>query len=121
MRLVGAVDARYRPASRVGLLVALPSEQAVDFATKTFLEVCRWGNDWTRTEHLRTVVPCLLQIPPIKLYPALCSALHELASRPRNEFVRDLRALLPLVASIGGHEALRQTMDGSADVGLWFP
>jgi len=46
---------------------------------------------------------------------------YAIGSRRRREFVDCLRALVPLVTTLGGEAALREIMAAADDVERWFP
>lgn len=47
--------------------------------------------------------------------------LHALADRPRENIIRDLCALAPLMRMLGGEESIRETFEAVRDVGRWWP
>jgi len=47
--------------------------------------------------------------------------LHALARRARGHLLSDLRALAPVIAALGGEEAVAETFRAIQDVGRWWP
>ncbi|HEY77350.1 MAG TPA: hypothetical protein G4O00_14430, partial [Thermoflexia bacterium] len=65
--------------------------------------------------------PHLARLPRERLYPLWCETLHVLAARTRRDLLADLRALSPLIAALGGKEAIEETFHAIRDVGHWWP
>jgi hypothetical protein len=47
--------------------------------------------------------------------------LHSLARRSRSDLLADLRALAPVLATLGGEEAIAEIFRAIQDVGRWWP
>ncbi len=47
--------------------------------------------------------------------------LHALAGRPRKDLLSDIRALSPVLAALGGAEAVQEALRAVQDVGRWWP
>jgi hypothetical protein len=47
--------------------------------------------------------------------------LHALARRPRRDLLSDIRTLAPVIAALGGPEAVAETVRAIQDVGRWWP
>jgi hypothetical protein len=78
----------------------------------------RWESD--RMEVLTQLTPWLRGLPIETLTPLWRKTLHALTSRARKDLLVDLRALSPIVAVLGGEEAVRETIVGIQDVGRWW-
>lgn len=48
-------------------------------------------------------------------------AIYDLSTMSRSDFLSDLSSLAPLLARLGGDEALRETIQAIEDVGRWWP
>jgi hypothetical protein len=119
--LVNAIDTRYRTDSALALVGLLPGGEFAVFWKAILRDVCE-NSDWLkRPAQLRALVPVLRQFPFTTLDVVLRTMFHELALRPRDAFLKDLRALLPIVAAVGGDDALEAIIQGCAEVGRWFP
>jgi hypothetical protein len=55
------------------------------------------------------------------LYPLWAETLPVLVSRTRRNLLSDLRALAPVIAKLGGAEAVAETFRAIQDVGRWWP
>lgn len=67
------------------------------------------------------LAPYLEHLPAATLYPLWCETLHILASRTRGNVLLDIQALAPVIAALGGKEALFATAQAIIEVGRWFP
>ncbi len=74
-----------------------------------------------RAEILARLTPRLTKLSPATLYPLWYEALHILARRTREDLLSDLRALSPVIAELGGEEAIAETFHAIQDVGRWWP
>jgi hypothetical protein len=75
----------------------------------------------SRAAALAALVPHLARLPCQALYPLWKTTLHHSATRPRKDLLADLRALLPVIATLGGEEAVVETFRAIQDVGRWWP
>jgi hypothetical protein len=86
------------------------------------IEADRW-----RAEALMDLTPYLDVLPPMTLARLWleerdgANLLHFLARRPRKHLLSDLRALAPVLAALGGPEAVAETVRAIQDVGRWWP
>jgi hypothetical protein len=67
------------------------------------------------------LLPHLAQLPCQHLYPPWQETLPILAIRTRKDLLADLRALSPIIAALGGAEAVVETFHAIQDVGRWWP
>jgi hypothetical protein len=74
----------------------------------------------SRTHLLTALTSHLTQLSPIILYQFWCETLHTLARRTRKDLLEDLRALIPVITSLGGLEAIDETACAVFDVGRWW-
>ena len=56
-----------------------------------------------------------------ELYPLGQTILSKLAGRTRPDLLSELHALAPIIAALGGPEALVETFRTIQDVGRWWP
>ncbi len=87
------------------------------------LAAARWIRDKeSRAQVLAGLEPHVAQLPSQQLYPAWQETLSVLAIRStRRDLVSDLRALAPVIAALGGEEAVAETFRAIQDVGRWWP
>jgi hypothetical protein len=78
------------------------------------------GNGY-RSGALRGLSTALAGRPPGEWKPLWDKAIVRLAQRNRASLVSDLVALAPLVGSLGGAAAIRQTGEATRNVGRWWP
>jgi hypothetical protein len=55
------------------------------------------------------------------VHAAWVLALHALAARTRKDLFSDLRALSPVIATLGGAAAVAETFHAIQEVGRWWP
>lgn len=75
----------------------------------------------SRFHALSALLPLLLQQPAATFRDLWQNNLHHLATRPRPDFLSDLRALCPTLVALGGQEAAVETYAAVEDVGRWWP
>ena len=74
-----------------------------------------------RAEVLSALVEKLSQIPKTQLYPLWQNTLHTLSlSTRRNLLLSDITALTPVIFSLGGEEAIKNTAIAIQDVSRWW-
>jgi len=74
-----------------------------------------------RARALEALVPFLTQLPRSILYSLWCETLSDLARRARQDILSDLRVLAPLIAALGGQEAVAETFRAIQSTGRWWP
>jgi len=74
-----------------------------------------------RARALEALVPFLTRLPRSSLYSLWCETLSDLARRTRQDILSDLRALAPLIAALGGQEAVAETFRTIQSTGRWWP
>ena len=79
------------------------------------------GDADDRAKALVGLAPHLAQLPCQRLYPLWQETLPILAARTREDLLADLCALAPVIAALGGEEAVAETSRAIQDVGLWWP
>ena len=62
-----------------------------------------------------------MKLSPGTLYPLWNATLQLAATRTRKELLSDFRALVPVLATLGGAEAVAETCRAIQDVGRWWP
>jgi hypothetical protein len=63
----------------------------------------------------------LAEISLAGLYPLWCETLRDQSKQTRTDLLSDLGALAPVIAALGGPEALEDTAQAIEDVGHWWP
>ena len=97
-----------------------PTER--DRALGEALEAARAiGNEGSRSQALAALAPQLAELTPATLSPLWSRTLRLLATRTRRDLLRDLIALVPVLAALGGAEAAAETFRAIQDVGRWWP
>ncbi|MBN1139154.1 MAG: hypothetical protein JXM73_21420 [Anaerolineae bacterium] len=76
---------------------------------------------WSRTIALKAMAQQLAMLPTETLYPLWQKTLHALAHHARQNLLRDLGVLAPVVASLGDQEATTETYYSVQAVGRWWP
>jgi len=107
----------YRTEALAGLVPYL-SEPLLQGALAAVREI-GWRS--VRAKALAGLAPRLTQLPPQHLYTLWQETLPILADRPRQHLFADLRALEPVIAALGGVEAVTETFHAIQDVGRWWP
>jgi hypothetical protein len=74
-----------------------------------------------RARALGALVPFLTRLPRTSLYSLWCETLSDLARRTRQDILSDLRALAPVIAALGGQEAVAETFRTIQSTGRWWP
>jgi tetratricopeptide (TPR) repeat protein len=93
-----------------------------DFLLTRALEVARGitkGRD--RATALRAFVPLLATLPKEQLAPLWEDTLRLSATRSRRGLLSDLAVLAPVIAALGGSEAIEELGRAIQDVGRWWP
>jgi hypothetical protein len=67
------------------------------------------------------VAPRLAALPPEKAHPLWAETLRLSATRSRSELLADLAAFAPVIAALGGAEAIEETGRAIEDAGRWWP
>jgi hypothetical protein len=75
----------------------------------------------TRPMALAAVATGLRKLPTQEVSSWWTETLPQLAAQVRADFVHDLGALVPVIAALGGPEALAQSARAVEDVGRWWP
>ncbi len=110
-------NAKHRARALAGLAPHLP-EALLAEALAAAREIEREDR---RAEALAGLAPHLARLPREQLSPLWRETLHILAARTRQDLLADLRALGPVVAALGGAEAVAGTFRAIQDVGRWWP
>ena len=79
------------------------------------------GSEESRAEVLAAPAPLLVKLSPGTLYPLWNAMLQLAATRTRKDLLSDLRALVPVLATLDGVEAVAETCRAIQDVGRWWP
>ena len=86
------------------------------------LAVARGIEDaWFRSKALGELAPRLAERACSTLHLLWCGALPILAARTREDLLLDIRGLSPVIATLGGAEALNEIARAIQDVARWWP
>ena len=77
-------------------------------------------NDSYRAQALSALADKLTQMPKTQLYPLWQNTLHTLSLRTRPDLLSDTTALTPVIFSLGGEEAIKNTAIAIQDVSRWW-
>jgi hypothetical protein len=91
-----------------------------DRALAEALEAVRAIGDEGRSHALAALASRLAALPQETLYPLWTTTLNLGATRSGTDVLADLRALVPVLAALGGVEALAESYLASQDVGRWW-
>jgi hypothetical protein len=83
--------------------------------------VARGEDNATRSQALEAVATGLRALPTQEVSSWWTENLSQLAAQVRRDFLYDLGALVPVIAALGGSEALTRTVRAVQDVGRWWP
>jgi hypothetical protein len=81
----------------------------------------REAHDWCRAEEVGVIARALAALPPAVLRPLWRDWLRERAPGERPWLCHDLAAMTPVVAALGGPEAVMGLARAVRDVGRWWP
>jgi hypothetical protein len=110
--------AEYWRARVLSLLAPHLSESLLQEALTVAREI---ESEDARAQALEGLVPHVKQLPVVRLYSLWCETLRRLATRTRRDLLSDIQALVPVIAALGGREALVATAQAIIEVGKWFP
>ncbi len=86
------------------------------------LEVARGiGPEGTRAQILAALAPRVAAMAQAEVLPLWRETLRFSAKRSRRDLLADLAALAPVIATLGGPEAIAETCRAIEDVGRWWP
>ena len=112
-----------RAEALVGLAPHLPADLLAEAlaAAQELPEQEPFGIGNPRARALARLAPRLAALGRPTLYPLWADTLPILAGRTRKDLLLDLRALEPVIAALGGAEAVAETFRAIQDVGRWWP
>lgn len=116
-RALGIESEEYRAGALAGLAPHLPD----DLLPKALAAARAIEFQDYRMEALDGLAPCLAKLSRQHLYPLWQETLHLLAARTRSNLLLDLGALSPVIAALGGAQAMAETFRAIQDVGRWWP
>ncbi|MGK7886830.1 MAG: NB-ARC domain-containing protein [Crocosphaera sp.] len=102
------------------LLIPYFPEDMLDNVFKTTLIFTTQINNNTTTSLLELIGVYLSQLSSDRIYPLWCDVVHILARRTRKDFLYDLRALIPVIQSLGATETIEEMAVAIQDVGRWW-
>jgi len=100
------------------------SQPLKEEALEESLEIIRTielGSGWNRSWLLTPLARHLAQLPMAILYLLWRETSHILAARTRRQLLADIRALEPVIAALGGSEAVAESAQAMLDVRRWWP
>lgn len=110
-------DERSRAEALAGLAAHLPA----DLLTEALAAARAIGDEWYRAQALAGLAPRLAKLPTAILLPLWRETLPPLAGHTRQALLADLAALAPVIAVLGGAEAVAETSRAIRDMGRWWP
>lgn len=98
----------------------------IRFSSETTLRemiagACKIGDVWFRVKALAELTAHLTELPLTTVVPLWHGMLHLLAGRTRRNLLSDIRTVEPIIAALGGEEAVAETFRAIQDVGRWWP
>lgn len=107
---------------RAGAVSGLaPRLAELGYAQEALETVLQIESESSRKDALLRVVPYLLKLPRVTLCSLWRETLRNLARRTRSDLLSDLCGLAPIIAKLGGKEAIIGTFQAIQDVGSWWP
>jgi hypothetical protein len=85
------------------------------------IEIVQLKDDRLRVGVLQNLALVLTKLPPLTSYSMWRELLHCSAKRIRQGLLMDLTALAPVIAMMGGTEAIEKISDAIPEVGRWWP
>jgi NACHT domain len=107
----------YRSLALSRLIPSLPSNQLQD-VLKVTQEI---QNEFNRRDILKVLAPELAKLPHDELYCLWSSTLPILANRSREHLLTDIRELIPIIFSLGKHEAIVKIYDAIRKIEQQWP
>jgi len=111
-------DEKTRSEALAGLAPHLAELGHVQEALATAREI---RDEGTRSRALAGLAPHLAEFPFVTLFSLWGETLRILSTRRRRDLSSDIRALAPVVAALGGGEAVAETVGAIKDVCRWWP
>ena len=108
-------------AALTGLAPYLPETERVEVLREALAAARAIEGESWRAEALAGLASHLARLPRQCLYPLWQETLPILTARTRKNLLADLRALSPVIAALGGAEAVEETFHAIQDVGRWWP
>jgi hypothetical protein len=111
--------------ARVEALAALAPHLAEPLREEVLgeaLEAARQISDeYARARALAALAPRLAEVQPVTLYAEWQKTLRNLANLSRHNGLFVLKAYAPILAKLGGAQAVAGTLRSIQDVGRWWP
>jgi Trypsin-like peptidase domain len=114
-------DEERRAQALAGLAPHLPEPLQVTVLQEALAAARAIANDESRAQSLAGLAPHVKQLPVVRLFSLWCETFRILATRTRPDLLSDIQTLVPVIAVLGGKEALIATMQAIIEVGKWFP
>jgi len=113
-------DEQYRAEALAGLAPHLPEELREQVLREALAAARAIEREWGWADALSALAPHLAEWPHDRLYPLWQETLPLLARRTRKDLLSDICALAPVIAKLGGPEAIAETFRAIQDVGRWW-
>jgi hypothetical protein len=118
-RLIAALDARAY--ALVRLIPCFAEDQREVLLIETLdIAMLHLSHRWRR-ETLAQLAPHLARLPRRKLYGLWCDLLYDLAQSSRADLLTDLRELTPVIAALGGQNAITECAQAIIEMSRLFP
>jgi hypothetical protein len=114
-------DERRRAEALAALAPHLPPPQRQQILREALEASRAIGFQRQRASGLRALAPRLAELPPAMLYTLWSETLWVLTVRGRPDLLSDLRELSPVIVTLGGAEAVTETIRAIQDVQRWWP
>jgi hypothetical protein len=73
-----------------------------------------------REQALSGLTSRMTVLPSTMLYQLWQTAIRDFADRPRQDFMADLRAFVPILHTLGGDETITETAIAIREIGQWW-
>jgi len=114
-------DAQWQATALAGLTPHLPELDREQVLREALAKAQAIQDVDNRVGVLAGLALRLAELSPASLYPLWCATLPLLARRTRQDLLADIFLLAPIIAALGGEEAVVETFRAVQDVGRWWP
>ncbi|MEI2581278.1 NB-ARC domain-containing protein [Scytonema sp. PRP1] len=106
--------------SRARALAALADKLPSDLLPEALAAAKLIQHKYYRTDALAALALPLSKIPTTLLFPAWGQTLHELSLRTRQNLLKDIETLVPVIFTLGGQEAIAEVSCAISNVARWW-
>ncbi len=107
--------------ARARALAALAPHLPPDLLAQALKAAQAIEREDARARALAALAPLWTQVPRQQAYALWAKTWPALAARRRDDLLFDLTALAPVIAALGGENAVRETFQAIQDVSRWWP